>query len=77
MKSTVIHSHSSLQSQIRFQTKMGKAYSVYPFSDQNSKNHTHWDGTYIYGLFKGVPTPSSPFPGQIMYLLEYVYTCIP
>ena len=32
----IIHSHSSLVSQIQFQTKMGKVYSVYPFSDQNS-----------------------------------------
>ena len=28
------------------------------FSDQNgTKNHTLWDGTYLYGLYKGVPPP--------------------
>ena len=30
--------------------------SLYPFSDQKwRKNHTLWGGTYLYGLYKGVP----------------------
>ena len=77
--STVIHSHCSLESQIQFQTKMGKVYSVQLFSDQNSIKtipigtvHTYT----VYELYKGVPTPSYPHPGQIIYLLQYVYTYI-
>ena len=32
--------------------------SLYPFSDQNDpKNPTLWGGTYLYGLYEGVPPP--------------------
>ena len=29
--------------------------SIYPFSDQKANKHTLWGGTYLYGLYKGVP----------------------
>ena len=39
--------------------------NLYPFSDQNGsvKNHTLWGGTYLYSLYRGVPTPPPP-PGD-------------
>ena len=39
------------------------AKSLPVFRPKRSKNHTLWDGTYIYGLYMGVPPPGfSLFP---------------
>ena len=43
-----VRSRSSLENHTRFQTK--KAQKPYPLS-----------GTYLYGLYKGVPPGSDPF----------------
>ena len=53
-----IHSRSSLENPTRFQTKMGKVYTV--FRPKRRKNPTRWGGTYPYGLYKGVTPP----PGE-------------
>ena len=50
-----IHSRSSLENHTLFQTKMGKVYTR--FQTKRPKNQTLWGGTYIYGLYMGVPPP--------------------
>ena len=51
---TFIRSRSSLENHTRFQKKNGQ--SVYPFfRPKRPQNHTLWGGTYLYGLYKGVP----------------------
>ena len=35
--------------------KMGKVYTR--FKTKRPKNHTRWGGTYLHGLYKGVPPP--------------------
>ena len=36
--------------------------SLYPFSDQNvRKNPNLWGGTYLYGLYRGLPPGGSGF----------------
>ena len=42
---TFLHSRSSLENQIPF------------FWPKRRKNPTRWGGTYLYSLYKGVPTP--------------------
>ena len=37
----------------RFQTKMGKVYTR--FQTKTTQNPTRWGGTYLYGVYKGVP----------------------
>ena len=40
----------------RFQTKMNKAHTCIPvFRPKRTKNHTPRGGTYLYGLYEGVP----------------------
>ena len=52
---TFIHSRSSLENHTRFQTKMGKIYNR--FQTKTAQNPTRWGGTYLNGLYKGVPSP--------------------
>ena len=47
------HPRSSLDNHTWFQTKMGKDYTR--FQTKRRKNPTLWGGTYLYGLYKGVP----------------------
>ena len=47
-----------LENYIRFQTKMGKAYTRFP---KRRKNPTRWGATYLYSLYKGLP-PLPPPP---------------
>ena len=49
-----IHSRSSLENHTRFQTKMGKIYTL--FIPKRRKDPTRWGGTYLYSLYKGVPS---------------------
>ena len=51
-----IHHCSSLENCTQIQAKMGKVYTH--FQTKWHKNPTFWGGTYLYGLYKGVP----PFP---------------
>ena len=48
----LIHNRTFFVNHTRFQTKMGKIYSRF----QTKTAATHWVGTYLYGLYKGVPT---------------------
>ena len=49
--------------------------SVYPFSDQKRpKSHTLWGGTYLYGLYRGVPPP--PPPVLLKIPCPYKYTIV-
>ena len=45
----------------RFQTKMGKVYTR--FLTKTTQNPTRWGGTYLHGLYKGVPPPPTPEAG--------------
>ena len=47
------HPRSSLNNHTWLQTKMGKDYTR--FQTKQRKNPTLWGGTYLYGLYKGVP----------------------
>ena len=49
MITTLIHSRSSLENL----TRLGKIYTS--FQTKTEQNHTLRDGTYQYGLYKGVP----------------------
>ena len=61
------HPRSSLDNHTWFQTKMGKDYTR--FQTKRRKNATLWVGTYLYGLYKGVP----PLPqGAILYKVDSV-----
>ena len=51
---TFVHSRSSLENHTRFQTKMGKIYTL--FVPKRRKDPTRWGGTYLYSLYKGVPS---------------------
>ena len=46
---------SSLENHTCFQTKMRKVY-ISVFRPKQRKNPTWWGGTYLYSLYKGVPT---------------------
>ena len=75
---------NSSKKHTQFKTRVHKPYPFsdqngrnwYPISDQNSlKKHTLWRGTYLYSLYKGLPSPSPP-PGaknalQIVSLASY------
>ena len=50
---TFIHSRSSIENDTRFQTKMGKMYTR--FQTKTAKKYILRGGTYLYGLYKGVP----------------------
>ena len=52
---TFIHSCSSLENHIRFQTKIFKVCTC--FRQKRHKNPTRWGGTYLYSLCKEVPPP--------------------
>ena len=39
----------------QFKTRVHKPY---PISDQNGKKNTLWRGTYLYSLYKGLPSPA-------------------
>ena len=52
-KNTLIRYRSSLENHTRFQNKMGKVYTR--FQTKEAQNHTIWGGTYLYGLYEGVP----------------------
>ena len=54
---TFIHSYSSLENHIRFQTKIFKVCTC--FRQKWHKNPTRWGGTYLYSLCKEVPPPPS------------------
>ena len=60
---TFIHNHSSLKNHTQFQTKMGKVYTCFRSKKAPKQNDTLWVGTYLYGLYKGVPPPP-PSVGQ-------------
>ena len=51
-------SSSSLKIQTRLQTKMSKGYTH--FQSKQAQNRTLLGGTYLYGLYKGVPPPPRP-----------------
>ena len=55
----LIQSRSSLENHTRFQTKLGKVYTR--FQTKTGQKPYPWGGTYIHGLYKGVPPP----PGGI------------
>ena len=57
MINTFIHSRSSLENHIRFQTKIAKVY-MYTLvcRPRRHKNLTFWGGIYLYGLYKRVPS---------------------
>ena len=55
-----MRTRSSLKNLTRFQTKMGKVYTR--FQTKRPKNPALWGGTYLYGLYKGVPPPPHPTP---------------
>ena len=55
-----IHSRSSLENPTRFQTRMCQPV----FRPKRPKNPTQWGGTYLYGVYKGVPLPPPPHPGK-------------
>ena len=49
---------SSLENHTRFQTKMGKVYTL--FQIKTAQKHypiLGWGGTYLYGLYKRTPPP--------------------
>ena len=43
-----------------FRPKWAKCIPV--FRPKRPKNHIRWDSTYLYGLYKGVPSPLPPLP---------------
>ena len=52
-----IYSRSSLENPTRFQTpEWAKCQPV--FRPKRRKNPTQWGGTYLYGVYKGVPPPA-------------------
>ena len=55
-----MRTRSSLKNLTRFQTKMGKVYTR--FQTKRPKNPALWGGTYLYGLYKGVPPRPPPHP---------------
>ena len=55
---TLIPSRISLENHTRFQTKMGKVYTR--FQTETAQKPSQRDGTYLYGLYKGVPPPRRP-----------------
>ena len=65
---TLIPSRISLENHTRFQTKMGKVYTR--FQTETAQNPSQRDGTYLYGLYKGVPPP----PGGRLLLLSSTLT---
>ena len=58
-KCTFIDTHSSLENHTQFQTKMGKLDTR--FQTIKAQKPTLWVGTYLYGLYKGIP----PLPGTV------------
>ena len=58
---------SYLENRTRFQTQMGKVYTC--FQTKRAQNSFLWGGTYIYGLYKGVPSPPPPLP-QALFSLQ-------
>ena len=58
------HSRSSLENPTRFQTKMDKVYAR--FQTKTAPKPYPMGGTYLYGLYKGVPTP----PGLKVMVFE-------
>ena len=54
-----IHHRSSLKNYTRFQTKMGKVFNR--FQTKTAQYPTLCGGTYLNGLYKGLP-PSPPPP---------------
>ena len=58
------HSRSSLENPTRFQTKMDKVYTR--FQTKTAQKPYPMGGTYLYGLYKGVPTP----PGLKVMVFE-------
>ena len=54
---TFVNSRSFPQKHTRFQTKLGNCITV--FRPKRRKTPTRWGDTYLYGLYKGVPTPGS------------------
>ena len=51
-----IHSRVSLENHTPFQNKMGKIYTRFQ-SKKAHKLYLMGYGTYLYGLYKGVPPP--------------------
>ena len=49
------HTRSSLENYTRFETKMSKIYTR--FQTKTAQEPTRWGGTYLYGLYEGVPPP--------------------
>ena len=45
---------SALENHTRFQTKMGKVYTR--FQTKTAQKPARWGSTYLYSLYKGVPT---------------------
>ena len=45
------------------------AKSIPVFRPKGRKNPFLWGGTYIYGLYKGVPSP----PGSLAYVNSFFY----
>ena len=58
MTNTFIHPTSSLENHSWFQTKMCKVYTFFRLKWPN--NPTLWGSTYLYGFWKGVPSPGFP-----------------
>ena len=54
---TFIHSRISLEKHTRFQTKMGKMYTRFQTKTAKKYRYILRGGTYLYGLYKGVPPP--------------------
>ena len=50
-----VHSPSSLENHIRFQTKMNKVYTR--FETKTAQHRALWGGTYPYDLHREVPPP--------------------
>ena len=52
---TFIHSRSSIENDTRFQTKMGKMQTRFQTKTAKKYRYILRGGTYLYGLYKGVP----------------------
>ena len=70
---------ASSKKHTQFKTRVHKAYPIsdqngrnwYPISDQkDKKNHTFWRRTYLYSLYKGLPSPPVKNPLQIISLVR-------